>query len=130
MPAKQTGKGSKEHPSSGTIQINHSVSPTKQPEYSEKIASKHSSVTVITRRKCIIIEGAERILSFSYYRKKNFSSCSTASRSKLSCRNPFRLDENLVNYDMDTEDEMAEEQGEDVHDEQKSHDEESELLEE
>lgn len=30
----------------------------------------------------------------------------------LSCRNPFRPDENVINYEMDTEDEWAEENGE------------------
>jgi chromatin assembly factor 1 subunit A len=30
----------------------------------------------------------------------------------LSCRNPFRADENIINYEMDTEDEWAEENGE------------------
>ena len=30
----------------------------------------------------------------------------------LSCRNPFKADENIINYEMDTEDEWAEENGE------------------
>lgn len=33
---------------------------------------------------------------------------------KLSCRNPFKIDENLINYDLDSEDEYAEENGEDI----------------
>jgi hypothetical protein len=34
----------------------------------------------------------------------------------LSCRNPFKVDENLINYDLDSEDEWAEENGEDLQD--------------
>jgi len=32
----------------------------------------------------------------------------------LTCRNPFKADETLINYDLDTEDELAEENGEDL----------------
>ena len=46
---------------------------------------------------------------------------------KLTCRNPFKMDEDALNYDMDTEDELAEEQGEDLPDEQKSLDDDEEL---
>ena len=34
----------------------------------------------------------------------------------LTCRNPFKVDENLINYDLDSEDEWAEENGEDLQD--------------
>lgn len=40
----------------------------------------------------------------------------TVKKSLLSCRNPFRVDENLINYDLDSEDEWAEENGEDLQD--------------
>ena len=52
------------------------------------------------RKKCIIIE--ESIKSGSVYKKSDI----------LSCRNPFKADENIINYEMDTEDEWAEENGE------------------
>ena len=44
---------------------------------------------------------------------------------KLSCRNPFKIDENLINYDLDSEDELAEENGEDIDADKNSEDEES-----
>jgi hypothetical protein len=48
--------------------------------------------------------------------------------TSISCRNPFKMDTQAVNYDLDTEDEMAEQQGEDLNDDNKmSEDEESDL---
>ena len=41
------------------------------------------------------------------------------SFGKLSCRNPFKVDERLVNYNLDSEDEWAEENAEDLDDEDK-----------
>ena len=37
-------------------------------------------------------------------------------RSSLTCRNPFKVDEGLINYLLDSEDEWAEENGEDLQD--------------
>ena len=43
----------------------------------------------------------------------------------LTCRNPFKADEVLIDYDMDSEDEWAEENGEEINDDnQKSDDDE------
>ena len=36
------------------------------------------------------------------------------NNQKITCRNPFKMDNQLFNYDMDTEDEWAEENGEDL----------------
>lgn len=46
----------------------------------------------------------------------NGKSSTNLKRSMLTCRNPFRVDENLINYDLDSEDEWAEENGEDLQD--------------
>ena len=40
-------------------------------------------------------------------------------RGKLSCRNPFRIDETLINYQLDSEDEWAEENAEDLENDDK-----------
>ena len=54
----------------------------------------------IYRKKCIIID--DQIKS-SYSIAKEFK------KSKiLTCRNPFKADEVILNYDMETEDEEAE----------------------
>ena len=37
-------------------------------------------------------------------------------KTKLTCRNPFKIDESVINYDLDSEDEWAEENGEDLDD--------------
>merc|ERR1712086_1195933 len=37
-------------------------------------------------------------------------------KTKLTCRNPFKIDEGIINYDLDSEDEWAEENGEDLDD--------------
>ena len=48
----------------------------------------------------------------------------------LSCRNPFKQDPQAINYDMDTEDEWAEQNGEDLDDaDKKSEDDEEDLAE-
>ena len=49
----------------------------------------------------------------------------------MSCRNPFKQDPQTINYDMDTEDEWAEENGEDLEDAdaKKSEDDEEDLAE-
>ena len=38
---------------------------------------------------------------------------------KLSVRDPYKIDENLINYQLDSEDEWAEENGEDINDDDK-----------
>lgn len=35
-------------------------------------------------------------------------------RNILTCRNPFKIDSSLINYELDSEDEWAEENGEDL----------------
>lgn len=74
----------------------------------------------IYRRKCIIIEDS--------YRNKA-GSCKYSSKV-LTCRNPFKPDEALIDYDMDSEDEWAEENGEEINDDnQKSDDDEEDAAE-
>lgn len=48
------------------------------------------------------------------------------SGGKLSVRNPFRIDEVMINYNLDSEDEWAEENGEDLDGEIKGSDDEEE----
>lgn len=47
----------------------------------------------------------------------------------LTCRNPFRMDAQVVNYDMDSEDEWAEENGEDLQEGKASDDEDEDEIE-
>ena len=62
----------------------------------------------IFRKKFIIIEDSCKQIVGSFYNKSKV----------LSCRNPFRPDSNVINYDMDSEDEIEEANGEDIADEQ------------
>jgi hypothetical protein len=55
-----------------------------------------------------VIEDSCKQISGSLYQKS----------SLLRCKNPFRLDTALINYDMDSEDEIEEANGEDIADEQ------------
>jgi len=60
---------------------------------------------VIYRRKNIIIEDCMKsMLSHDLYKQSKI----------LNCRTPFKADDGLINYDLDTEDELAEEYGEDL----------------
>jgi chromatin assembly factor 1 subunit A len=75
----------------------------------------------IYRRKCIIIEDSYRS---KYDGGKGLSNI-------LTCRNPFKCDNDLINYDMDSEDEWAEQNGEDLNENNlKSEDDEDDLAEE
>lgn len=75
----------------------------------------------IYRRKCIIIEDSFRS---KYDGGKSLSKI-------LTCRNPFKCDNDLINYDMDSEDEWAEQNGEDLNENNlKSEDDEDDLAEE
>lgn len=49
---------------------------------------------------------------------------------KLTCRNPFKIDDQFINYDLDTEDELAEENGEDINEDNNRSDDDDEDLEE
>ena len=81
------------------------------------IITSPTKIKTIIRRKNIVIEDC-----FKSLLTHDFKS------SLLSCRNPFKQDERIVNYDLDTEDEMAEEQGEDLDEEnQNSEDDDSDL---
>lgn len=44
----------------------------------------------------------------------------------LTCRNPFKADEVLIDYDMDSEDEWAEENGEEINDDNEKSDDDDE----
>jgi hypothetical protein len=63
---------------------------------------KRPNTTKILRKKLIIIE--ESIRNGSIYKQSNI----------ITCRNPFKPDDTVINYDMDTEDEWAEENGESI----------------
>ena len=54
--------------------------------------------------KCIIIEDSVRQYHGTFTKKS----------ALINPRNPYRRDEELIDYDMDSEDEIAEEQGEDL----------------
>jgi len=65
--------------------------------------------------KCIIIEDSRKQIIGPYTRTAN-----------VTARNPWRLDE-AIDYDMDSEDELAEEQGEDLNSKLASQDEDEEM---
>lgn len=71
-----------------------------------------------TRQKCIVIED-------SHFRL--FGTNQKTSKV-ITARNPFRKDDEVVDYDMDSEDEWAEENGEDL--ENKKDEEEDDEMEE
>lgn len=110
---KQAPKTSdnKEQPC-GTVNIKMSPNKTAQ-----------SDLQVIRRRKNIVIEDQVKSLMSWEYAKclstpKPDSILFQGSQCKsvLTCRNPFKADPNLINYDLDSEDEWAEENGEDLQD--------------
>ena len=77
----------------------------KDPQPGQVIIKSAGQKTVF-RRKCIIIEDQQKIYLPQLKQSKI-----------LSCRNPFKADEQLINYELDTEDEIEEENGEDINDE-------------
>jgi len=73
----------------------------------------------IKKRKILILEDQRKsVLAWEMHRDH-------IQFGKLSCRNPFKIDESLINYELDSEDELAEENGEDIDGEKNSEDEES-----
>ena len=74
---------------------------------------------MVYRRKNIIIENVQKQYLPNLKESK-----------KLTCRNPFKIDEQLINYDLDTEDELAEENGEDINEDNNRSDDDDEDLEE
>ena len=70
----------------------------------------NSGVKLIHRKKCIIVEDCGKPFIGNFFKKSQL----------LSCRNPFRTDMDNVNYDMDSEDEWAEANGEDLGEDNKS----------
>ena len=68
--------------------------------------SQRSNTSAYHQRpsKCIIIED-------SY---KKYHGSFTKKSSIITARNPFKRDDELIDYDMDSEDEWAEENGEDL----------------
>ena len=77
-------------------------------------AKLNNGVKMINRKKCIIIEDSGKPFIGNLHKKSSI----------LSCRNPFRPDQENVNYDMDSEDEWAEANGEDLGEDNKSDEEE------
>lgn len=71
-----------------------------------QVIVKNPNIKVINRRKHIIIEDYQKIILPQNQTSK-----------LLSCRNPFRMDDQIINYDLDTEDEMEEQNGEDLNEE-------------
>lgn len=69
--------------------------------------------TKILREKTIIIDDVPRS---AVMRKE--------STYLLSCRNPFRVDPDMINYELDSEEEWAEQNGEDLNEDQNADDEE------
>lgn len=122
---------------SGTVLIKH-TSPLKENGATKEHQSKPQHV--ILRKKCIIIEDEiKSLMRWKTYQinksaptedstfamtgkaqKSNSHEQETqkqnSKKSMLTCRNPFKVDENLINYDLDSEDEWAEEHGEDLQD--------------
>lgn len=85
-----------------------------------KLSNGHSKKNIY-RRKCIIIEDSFR---------NKYDGGRSLSKI-LTCRNPFKCDNDLINYDMDSEDEWAEQNGEDLNENNlKSEDDEDDLAEE
>jgi len=93
-------------------------SPTKVQMNSNSVMNKPKR---IFRKKFIIIEDSCKQIAGSFYNKSKV----------LSCRNPFRPDSNVIDYNMDSEDELEEANGEDIADEQnnKSEDDEEDMAE-
>jgi len=87
----------------GIIKINYSSAPKAATP--GKVIIKNPAIKVINRRKHIFVEDSQKTLLPHQ----------TASNG-LSCRNPFRMDDTLINYELDTEDELEEENGEDLND--------------
>lgn len=91
----------------------------------EEPLSKHNVIIkskknkTVFRRKHIIIEDNQKFLLPQHKQSK-----------LLTCRNPFKMDEDLLNYDLDTEDEIEEENGEDLNEEKDMSDDDEEDLEE
>jgi hypothetical protein len=62
-------------------------------------------LTIVSPNKQKTIYRKKNIIFEDYLRSKTVKNTSKI----LSCRNPFRPDDTLINYDLDTEDELAEE---------------------
>lgn len=71
-----------------------------------QVIIKNPGLKTVYRRKCIIIEDQQKLYLPQHKQSK-----------VLSCRNPFKADEQMINYELDTEDEIEEENGEDINDE-------------
>ena len=95
------------------------MSPSKVSCSTPQSETHKSSKQVIFRKKCIIIEDSFK----SVVNSLNFRS------QVLTCRNPFKMDAQVVNYDMDSEDEWAEENGEDLQEGKASDDEDEDEIE-
>ena len=80
---------------------------------------KIGNVETVKKRKILILEDQRKsVLAWEINRNH-------LKNGKISCRNPFRVDEALINYNLDSEDEWAEENGEDIDADKNSEDEES-----
>ena len=85
-----------------------------QKENSYKSKNKCIDFVNKPRRKDIFIEGSHKKYT-----------CIWLKSSNIICgRNPFKTDESVIDYDMDSEDELEEENGEDIVDEKEDEDEE------
>lgn len=81
---------------------------------------KNLNYKTILRKKNIVVEDSLKAFLPQHKQSKI-----------LTCRNPFKQDDQLINYDLDTEDELEEENGEDLDEDNKmSDDDENDLQEE
>ncbi|CAI2374825.1 unnamed protein product [Moneuplotes crassus] len=78
-----------------------------------KNAPKCPISTPNSRKKDIFIEGSYKKLSCVWHKKSHI----------ITPRNPFKMDEALIDYDMDSEDEFEEENGEDINSDKEDDDE-------
>ena len=95
-------------------------------EYAAKKPPQKSALVSgsIIRRKILILEDQKRsVLAWELHRNHQ-------EEGKLSVRNPFKVDDGLINYNLDSEDEWAEENGEDLDGDMKGSDEEEDDSEE
>jgi len=81
-----------------------SLMPSKRQSSEVSDSAQSQSKRNAKRRKCIIIEDSH----------SNFTGRVTKKSDVITARNPFRKDEQLLDYDMDSEDEWAEQNGEDL----------------
>ena len=92
----------------------------QSPHASENPRNSQLSTNSVQRRKCIIIEDSYKKYHGSFNKKSKF----------ITPRNPYKRDDELIDYEMDSEDEWAEENGEDLDKKDNENEEDEEMNEE